>query len=132
MAKREKTGRIDVEGSSSPLEVSLGALLGKEEAPERTGKEMKNDDPGPRQKKGTLPGRVILSRETKGRGGKTVTAVSFREGVPDDPEGLAKQLRTALGCGGALEDGRIILQGDQVERASAWFAAKGVKPTKGN
>ena len=75
MAKREKTGRIDVEGSSSPLEVSLGALLGKEEAPERTGKELKNDDPGPRQKKGTLPGRVILSRETKGRGGKTVTAV---------------------------------------------------------
>ena len=132
MAKREKTGRMDVEGSSSPLEVSLGALLGKDTPPETTRTEMKNEDPGPRGKKGTLPGRVILSRETKGRGGKTVTAVSFREGVPDDPEGLAKQLRTALGCGGALEDGRMILQGDQVERASAWLEAKNIRIKRGN
>jgi len=132
MAKRERTERMDMEGSSSPLEVSLGALLGKEEVTETPRKEMKNADTGNREKRSPLPGRAVLSRETKGRGGKTVTVVSFREGVPDDPEGLAKQLRTALGCGGTVEDGRIILQGDQVERASAWLTAKAVKTTKGN
>jgi len=132
MAKREKTGRIDVECNSSPLEVSLGALLGKGETSETPRKEMKNEDAGTRKKGSTLPGRAILFRETKGRGGKTVTVVSFREEIPGDPEEMAKKLRTALGCGGTVEDGRIILQGDQVERASAWLSAKGVKTTKGN
>jgi translation initiation factor 1 len=70
-------------------------------------------------------GKVRVSRETKGRGGKTMTVV---RGLPLDPAALAalgKQLRTACGTGGTVKDGVIELQGDHVERAMADLKAGG-------
>ena len=57
-------------------------------------------------------GVVRVSRETKGRGGKSVTLV---KGVALDALALAqlgKQLRTACGSGGTVKDGVIEVQGD--------------------
>jgi translation initiation factor 1 len=68
---------------------------------------------------GTLPagdGVVRVSRETKGRGGKSVTIV---KGLALDPLALGllgKQLRTACGSGGTVKDGKIEVQGDHCER----------------
>ena len=63
------------------------------------------------------PGGVIrVSRQTRGRGGKTVTRV---EGVPLGDEALAqlgKQLRTACGSGGTVKDGVVEVQGDHVDK----------------
>lgn len=59
---------------------------------------------------------VRVSRETKGRGGKSVTIV---KGLTLDPLALAllgKQLRTACGSGGTVKDGVIEVQGDHCER----------------
>lgn len=67
----------------------------------------------------TLPagdGVVRVTRETKGRGGKSVTIV---KGLALDPLALAllgKQLRTACGSGGTVKDGVIEVQGDHCER----------------
>jgi translation initiation factor 1 len=61
-------------------------------------------------------GAVRVSRETKGRGGKSVTIV---KGLALDPLALAalgKQLRTACGSGGTVKDGVIEVQGDHCER----------------
>lgn len=61
-------------------------------------------------------GVVRVSRETKGRGGKTVTLV---RGVPLEGAALAalgKRLRTTCGSGGTVKDGVFELQGDHVER----------------
>jgi translation initiation factor 1 len=61
-------------------------------------------------------GVVRVSRETKGRGGKSVTIV---KGLALDPVALAllgKQLRTACGSGGTVKDGVIEVQGDHCER----------------
>ncbi|RKR36277.1 translation initiation factor Sui1 [Paraburkholderia sp. BL17N1] len=61
-------------------------------------------------------GVVRVSRETKGRGGKSVTLV---KGLALDPLALAllgKQLRTACGSGGTIKDGVIEVQGDHCER----------------
>ena len=61
-------------------------------------------------------GVVRVSRETKGRGGKSVTIV---KGLALDPLALAvlcKQLRTACGSGGTVKDGVIEVQGDHCER----------------
>jgi translation initiation factor 1 len=61
-------------------------------------------------------GRVRVSRESKGRGGKTVTLVRGL-GLDDDAlAALGKRLRTACGAGGALKDGVLEIQGDHVER----------------
>ena len=133
MAKRQKPASIPVDEDSLPLGLSLGELLGKS-IPQRTEPpEEKALLPEPIQPERALPGRVILARETRGRGGKTVTAVTFREGDPSDPAGLARSLRTDLGCGGTFEEeeDRIVLQGDQVERAAEWFTRRGAKVTRG-
>jgi translation initiation factor 1 len=57
-------------------------------------------------------GIVRIRRETKGRGGKTVTVIT---GVPLDSPGvkvLAAELKRICGAGGALKDGIIEIQGD--------------------
>ena len=55
-------------------------------------------------------GIVRVSRETKGRGGKSVTVV---RGLPLDAlASLGKQLKTACGSGGTVKDGVIEVQGD--------------------
>ncbi|KLU24335.1 translation initiation factor SUI1 [Caballeronia mineralivorans PML1(12)] len=67
----------------------------------------------------TLPvgdGVVRVTRETKGRGGKSVTIV---KGLVLDPLALAllsKRLRMACGSGGTVKDGAIEVQGDHCER----------------
>lgn len=73
-----------------------------------------------------FPARVVLRRERKGRGGRTVTRV---QGLGWDDAALAELARTmarALGCGVGVEDGDVVLQGDLVKRAEAWLLAQGV------
>jgi translation initiation factor 1 len=60
-------------------------------------------------------GIARVSRQTKGRGGKSVTVV---KGLALDAVALAalgKQLRAACGCGGTVKDGVIEVQGDHCE-----------------
>src|SRR4051812_24284893 len=60
-------------------------------------------------------GQVRVSRQTKGRGGKSVTVVT---GVAHDAAALAalgKQLRTRCGAGGTVKDGVIEIQGDHCD-----------------
>ena len=128
MARQKKQPRVESEAGEAPLSLSLGALLGREEVPRTPSDVLREEEEAPRPPR-ELPGRAILSRETKGRGGKTVTRISFREGTPSDPAALAKSLRTAMGCGGAVEGDDIVLQGDQIQRAAEWFAARKVRVT---
>ncbi len=65
--------------------------------------------------------KIVVQKERKGRRGKTVTIVG---GIDLDEAGLkstAKKMRKSLGCGSHIEDGRIVLQGDMVERARKWL-----------
>ncbi|MCP1607106.1 translation initiation factor Sui1 [Pseudomonas citronellolis] len=75
-------------------------------------------------------GIARVRRETKGRGGKTVTTVS---GVPLAEDAL-KELATALkkrcGTGGALKDGVIEIQGDHVELLLEELVKRGFKAKK--
>jgi translation initiation factor 1 len=79
-------------------------------------------------KAGAVPagdGVVRVSRQTKGRGGKSVTVV---KGLTLDPVALAllgKQLRTACGSGGTVKDGVIEIQGDHWERVIAALKSQG-------
>jgi translation initiation factor 1 len=78
-------------------------------------------------------GVVRVGRESKGRGGKTVTLV---RGLALDDAALAawgKRLRTACGTGGTAKAGVLEVRGDHVERVIALLADEGfvVKKTGG-
>ena len=69
-------------------------------------------------------GRLVLRREKKGRGGKTVVIVAGLRAnahlAESEIDKLAQYLKQQLGCGGAVErvpsDTEIVIQGDQPAR----------------
>ncbi len=70
---------------------------------------------GQAQAPATPDGVARVSRQTKGRGGKTVTLVT---GLALDALALAqlgKQLKAACGSGGTVKGGVIEVQGDHCE-----------------
>lgn len=71
-------------------------------------------------------GKVRVSLQTKGRGGKAVTLV---KGLALDAAALAllgKQLRAACGSGGTVKDGVIEVQGDHCDLILAALAKQGI------
>ena len=75
-------------------------------------------------------GVIRVSRQTKGRGGKTVTRV---EGVPLGDDALAqlgKQLRTACGSGGTVKGGVIEVQGDHCDKVIDALKQEGYAPKR--
>ena len=70
-------------------------------------------------------GVIRVRRETKGRGGKTVTTVS---GVPlagEELRKLASELKRRCGTGGTVKDDVIEIQGDHREAIVAELARRG-------
>lgn len=57
-------------------------------------------------------GIVRVQRETKGRGGKTVTVITGLPGGEESLKAIAGELKRRCGTGGALKDGNIEIQGD--------------------
>ncbi|HEK0909089.1 TPA: translation initiation factor Sui1 [Pseudomonas putida] len=75
-------------------------------------------------------GIARVRRESKGRGGKTVTTIT---GVPlplAQLKDLASTLKRRCGTGGALKDGVIEIQGDHVELLLAELIKQGFKAKK--
>jgi translation initiation factor 1 len=69
--------------------------------------------------------KIVVRRERKGHGGKTVTVVEGLKVSSAQLETVARLLRRALGCGSWTADGRVLLQGDRVTGAEAWLRAHG-------
>ena len=75
-------------------------------------------------------GIARVRRESKGRGGKTVTTIT---GVPlaeDALKDLATTLKKRCGTGGALKDGIIEIQGEHVDLLLAELVKLGFKAKK--
>jgi len=70
-------------------------------------------------------GPVRVSRESKGRGGKTVTLVRGLPLAASELEAVGKQLRSHCGSGGTVKDGVLEIQGDHCDRVLAWLVAQG-------
>jgi len=137
---RDTRKKIDVGAKPSPaLQNPFAALAGIEAlqnlppAPEKPKPETPAAMPGPAPKN---RGRLILRRETKERGGKTVVVISgFADGVPGASAvligDLAKELKGKLGCGGTFDRQEITLQGDRAAQVASLleqlgFAVRGV------
>ena len=72
-----------------------------------------------------LRGRIVIARELKGRGGKTVTFVRGIEAKQALLETLARELRKELGTGVRVEEGALVAQGALSERLAACLARRG-------
>jgi len=72
-------------------------------------------------------GKIVVRRERKGHGGKTVTRITgFRTG-PEAMESLARELAKRLGVGAKVEGEHLWVQGDQVERLQDILPQMGAK-----
>ncbi|HEY4238862.1 MAG TPA: translation initiation factor [Kofleriaceae bacterium] len=84
--------------------------------------------PGPVlvEKKPAGPARAVVRMERKGRGGKEVTIVEKLGLPPAKLDEWCRDLKQALGCGGAVDGDTIVLQGDLRTRAPGVLEKKGV------
>lgn len=72
------------------------------------------------------PARAVVRLERKHRGGKEVTVVEKLGLSKLELEHWCSDLKRALGCGGAVEDDTIVLQGDLRTRLPDLLTSKGV------
>jgi translation initiation factor 1 len=70
---------------------------------------------------------VHVGRETKGRGCKGVTIISDLPLDEKNLSELAAKLKTRLGTGGTVKDGRIEIQGDHRDRIVAELETMGYR-----
>lgn len=70
-------------------------------------------------------GVVRVRRETKGRGGKTVTVITGLPGNDAALKNLAGELKKRCGTGGTLKDGTVEIQGDHAELVVAALRQRG-------
>lgn len=82
-------------------------------------------DQKPSEKKG--PARAVVRYERKGHGGKEATRVEQLELPVSVLETWLKELKQSLGCGGRVDDGALVLQGDQRERLPKLLTDRGVR-----
>jgi len=70
---------------------------------------------------------VRVTRESKGRGGKTVTVISGLTLEEAQLRELAARLKQLCGTGGTIKDGKIEIQGDQCARIMTELQNRGYK-----
>ncbi len=116
---KESFKKVDVSRSATPLQQNPFAMLGELDAlknlapdPEPEKPQQKPEPVKPaKTPKPVIPknsrGRLILRREKKDRGGKTVVVISGFAELPGANSvmiaDLAKELKGKLGCGGSFE-----------------------------
>ena len=73
-----------------------------------------------------LARRVVVRRERKGRGGKTVTLVQCLDDADAVAlDALARELRKALGTAAQREETAVAVQGDIADRVADWLKGRG-------
>jgi translation initiation factor 1 len=72
-------------------------------------------------------GIIRISREKKGRKGKTVTVITGFDSANDDLKQIAKNLKGKCGSGGSIKDGVIVIQGDHRQAIQGELQRQGFK-----
>jgi translation initiation factor 1 len=140
---KESHKKVDVSRPTAPLQHNPFAMLGELDALKNLAPAPEPPKParGPEPTKVTkapkpvIPrnsrGRLILRREKKDRGGKTVVVISGFTELPGANAvmigDLAKELKGKLGCGGSFDRHEIILQGDRAAAVNALLEELGFR-----
>ncbi|WP_337261916.1 MULTISPECIES: stress response translation initiation inhibitor YciH [unclassified Serratia (in: enterobacteria)] len=86
---------------------------------------IKQEEVKPQRAKGD--GIVRIQRQTSGRKGKGVCLISGIDLDDAALDKLAAELKKKCGCGGAVKDGVIEIQGDKRDLLKQLLEAKGMK-----
>ncbi|PWC16370.1 stress response translation initiation inhibitor YciH [Brenneria corticis] len=84
----------------------------------------------PQEEKAAPPrgdGIVRIQRQTSGRKGKGVCVISGIDLADAALDKLAAELKKKCGCGGAVKDGAIEIQGDKRDLLKQLLEAKGMR-----
>jgi len=125
MGKRSKRVAMDggeAELSNNPFgSLDLGSLPDQEvKTPLATKSSRKEPN--------TNRGRVDVSRQKTGRGGKTVTVATGFKGIAnEEKQSLTKAIQKRCGTGGSVKDGNIEIQGDKREEVKAALEKAGFR-----
>jgi translation initiation factor 1 (eIF-1/SUI1) len=120
MAKKPKDERAPV---SAPLANNPFAKLAGMELP--PGQVIEEPAAQTAKPPALFDAKVVVRREVKGRGGKTVTRITGIAAA--HRERLTTEMKKQLGCGATLEDDDVLLLGSLVDRAAEWLEAHGAK-----
>ncbi len=69
-------------------------------------------------------GTVYLQRQSKGRGGKTVTVI---KGLAGDLKSWKKELQQLCGAGGTVKGDVVEIQGDHRQKIAEYLNGKNIK-----
>ncbi len=70
---------------------------------------------------------IRIRRESRGRGGKTVSIIDGLELAETDLKSLLKRLKGRLGAGGAVKGGMLEIQGDHRDKLLLFLEKEGYK-----
>ena len=87
----------------------------------------RSDAAGSAAPPGRAPPRAVVRLERKGRGGKEATVIEKLALAAGERERWLKELKRALGCGGAIEGDALVLQGDLRGRVRSLLEDRGVR-----
>lgn len=107
--------KISTDGSESNALFSspFGALEGIETSPRQEEKCPPPQTIHAPKKEKSHRGRVEIRREKSGRGGKTVTTLTFPAGIAlSEKKDLLSCFKKKWACGGCLREGVLEIQGD--------------------
>lgn len=85
------------------------------------------DEPKTKVERPKGDGIVRIQRQTSGRKGKGVCLISGIDQDDAELTKLAAELKKKCGCGGAVKDGIIEIQGDKRDSIKSLLEAKGMK-----
>ena len=76
---------------------------------------------------GGVSDQIVVRKQRKGHGGKTVTIIEGLPWHPDELDALAKTLRRELGCSGRARDGLVIVAGERQQQVASWLRQRGLQ-----
>lgn len=132
--KPSQSKRIDTASPAPALTQSPFAALAQKVAavaPDAPAPVAESEPKPAKEAKPQRLGRLVLRRETKHRGGKTVVVISgfaaLREHGDAKLSDLEKHLKNRLGCGGTVDFGtrELLIQGDRPDELATLLRALG-------
>jgi len=77
------------------------------------------------------PAKAVIRLEKKGRAGKEVTVIEQLDLSQGELSEWLRDLKQRLGCGGAIEERALVLQGNQCQRVRAYLETRAVGQIRG-